>query len=81
MLVEPSRICWKKRGVISPLTAIMRVITEIQTDNSVVITRIQQGYNSKLYDADKWQAAPVWRIELGDIDTYYINAYTGEMEQ
>jgi regulatory protein YycI of two-component signal transduction system YycFG len=94
MLVTPSGIktyyqCWlnplgyvgKKRGVISPLTAVMRVITETKTEYPIVITRIQQGYYSKLYDAERWQAAPVWRIQLGDEDTYYVNAYTGEMEQ
>lgn len=94
MLVTPAGVktyyqCWlnplgyagKKRGVISPLTAVMRVITEAKTEHEIVITRIQQGYYSKLYDADQWQAAPVWRIQLGDADTYYVNAYTGEMEQ
>jgi len=79
--LNPLRYVGKKRGVISPLTAIMRVITEAKTEHPVEITRIQQGYYSKLYNADRWQAAPVWRIQLGDVDTYYVNAYTGEMEQ
>ncbi len=79
--LNPLRYVGKKRGVISPLTAIMRVITEVKTEHPVEITRIQQGYYSKLYNADRWQAAPVWRIQLGDVDTYYVNAYTGEMEQ
>jgi len=94
VLVSPSGIksyyqCWleplgyvgKKRSVISPLTAILRVITEAKTQHHIIITRIEQGYYSKLYDADRWQAAPVWKIQLGDEDTYYVNAYTGEMEQ
>jgi len=94
MLVTPSGIktyyqCWlkplgyigKKRGVISPLTAIMRVINEVQAENQISITRVQQGYYSKLYDANRWQVAPVWKIELNDGDIYYVNAYTGEMEQ
>lgn len=93
ILVTPSGIksyyqCWlepfgyvgKKRGVISPLTAVLRIITEVEED-PVVITRIQQGYNSKLYDADRWQAAPVWKIELENGDRFYVNAYTGELEQ
>ena len=94
LLVTPSGIksyyqCWleplgyvgKKRSVISPLTAIMRVITEAKPEHPIIITRIEQGYYSKLYDADRWQAAPVWKIQLEDVDTYYVNAYTGEMEQ
>jgi regulatory protein YycI of two-component signal transduction system YycFG len=94
MLVTPSGVktyyqCWleplgyvgKKRGVISPLTAILRVITEIETEHyPIVITGLEQGYNSKLYNADRWQAAPVWKIEINDSDTFFVNAYTGEME-
>ena len=79
--LNPLKYAGKKRGVISPLTALMRVITEIESEDPVEITGIRQGYYSKLYDANQWQAAPVWRIQLGDSDTYYVNAYTGEMEQ
>lgn len=94
VLVTPSGIksyyqCWleplgyvgKNRSVISPLTVIMRVITEAKTEHPIVITRIEQGYYSKLYDADRWQVAPVWKIQLNAVDTYYVNAYTGELEQ
>lgn len=93
VLVTPSGIksyyqCWleplgyvgKRRSVISPLAAIMRVISETNTEEPIVITRIEQGYYSKVYDADRWQAAPVWKIQL-EGDTYFVNAYTGEMEQ
>jgi len=79
--LEPLGYVGKKRSVLSPLTAIMRVINEKDTDQPIVITRIQQGYYSKLYDADRWQVAPVWKIQLENEDTYFVNAYTGEMEQ
>jgi len=94
VLVTPSGIkgyyqCWleplgyvgKKRSVLSPLTAILRVINERSTAEPIIITGIQQGYYSKLYDADRWQVAPVWKIQLGNKETYYVNAYTGELEQ
>jgi len=79
--LEPLGYVGKKRSVLSPLTAIMRVISERDMEEPIVITRIQQGYYSKLYDAERWQVAPVWKIQLGNEDTYYVNAYTGEMEQ
>lgn len=94
VLVTPSGVkmyyqCWmdpvgyigNKRSVISPLTAILRVLTEMKTEDPIVIQKIDQGFYSKFYDADKWQAAPVWKIGLKSGDIYYINAYTGEIEQ
>ncbi|MGI6486446.1 MAG: hypothetical protein GX759_05425 [Thermoanaerobacterales bacterium] len=92
ILVTPSGVksfyqCWlnpygykgRKKTVIPPLTAIMRVADE--STSPLTITRIQQGYYSKLYDAEKWQAAPVWIIHTKDESKYYVNAYTGELEQ
>ena len=79
--LEPLGYVGKKRSVLSPLTAILRVINERDTQQPIVITQIQQGYYSKQYDADKWQVAPVWKIQLGNEDTYFVNAYTGEMEK
>ncbi|MGB4287210.1 MAG: two-component system regulatory protein YycI, partial [Tepidanaerobacteraceae bacterium] len=79
--LEPLGYVGKKRSVLSPLTAILRVINERSTAEPIIITGIQQGYYSKLYDADRWQVAPVWKIQLGNKETYYVNAYTGELEQ
>lgn len=71
----------KKKAVISPFTAIMRMASEKKNTDSMVITGIEQGFYSKFYDADRWQAAPVWKISLKSGDVYYVNAYTGELEQ
>ncbi|MCR4430327.1 MAG: two-component system regulatory protein YycI [Tepidanaerobacteraceae bacterium] len=71
----------KKRAVISPLTAILRMASEKNNDESMVITGVEQGFYSKFYDAERWQAAPVWKIKLESGDVYYVNAYTGELEQ
>lgn len=94
ILVTPSGVrsvyqCWlnphgyrgKKRAVILPLTAIMRVASERKSSEHLVITRMNQGFYSKFYNAERWQAAPVWKIELKNGDFYYVNAYTGELEQ
>ncbi len=93
ILVTPTGIksfyqCWlnpcgyrgKKRSVISPLTAVMRVADE-RSKSPMTITRIHQGYYSKFYDAERWQAAPVWTVYTKDGNIYYVNAYTGELEQ
>jgi len=71
----------KKKAVISPLTAIMRTAGEENNTDPMVITGIEQGFYSKFYDADRWQAAPVWKISLKSGEVYYVNAYTGELEQ
>lgn len=95
IIVTPSYVksfyhCWltpygyegKERTVISPLTAIMKV-KQSQNDNNneLVITSIRQGYYSKIYNSERWKAAPVWIIELKDHTKYYINAYTGQLEE
>jgi regulatory protein YycI of two-component signal transduction system YycFG len=93
ILVTPTGVksfyqCWlnpygykgKKRSVISPLTAIMRVVDE-KLKAPITITKIQQAYYSKFYDAERWQAAPVWAVYTEDGNIYYVNGYTGELEQ
>ncbi len=45
------------------------------------IKDIRLGYFSGEYDAEKWEIPPVWRIELDGKQHYYINAFTGNMEQ
>lgn len=79
--LNPVGYAGKKRSVISPLTAILRAISEAGDREVIAITQIQQGFYTKFYDADKWQAAPVWKIQLDRADVYYVNAYTGELEQ
>ena len=81
--------CWlkaygykgKKRAVISPLIAVLRVSEELKEHDSTVITDLKQGFYSRFYDAKRWEAAPVWKVQLKSGDIYYINAYTGELEQ
>ena len=79
--LSPIGYVGKKRPVVSPLTAMLRVISERQSQDKMAITHIEQGFYSRAYDADKWQMAPVWKIQLDGQDLYYVNAYTGELEQ
>lgn len=72
--MDPVRYIGKKRSVISPLTAVMRVTTEVQSQDPFIISNIEQGFYSKSYNADRIQAAPVWKIALENGDVYYVNA-------
>jgi len=81
--------CWlkpygyqgKKREVILPAMAVLRVKDIYENSEPLTITKIEQGYYSRFFNADRWQAAPVWRIQLKSGENYYINAFTGELEQ
>ncbi len=44
------------------------------------ITKVDLGYFSREYNAEKWEVPPVWRILMEDNSVYYINAFTGNLE-
>ncbi|HHX77937.1 MAG TPA: hypothetical protein GX697_06295, partial [Firmicutes bacterium] len=44
------------------------------------ITDVSLGYYTIEYDAQKWDAVPVWRIVLSNGRKVYVNAYSGEIE-
>ncbi len=44
------------------------------------ITDVSLGYYTKEYDAQKWDALPVWRVVLSNGKKVYVNAYSGEIE-
>lgn len=77
--LEPIEYQGEEKNVISPLSAVLKAADEKQKGTKV-ITIIEQGFYSKLYNADSWQMAPVWIIGFEDGKTYYINAYTGQLE-
>lgn len=79
--LKPYGYSGSKREVIIPTMAILRVQNAHGGTSPLTITKIDQGYYSKFYDADRWQAAPVWRIQLKNGEMYYVNAFTGELEQ
>ncbi|MDI3317822.1 MAG: two-component system regulatory protein YycI [Bacillota bacterium] len=48
------------------------------------VRQVQLGYYSPLYrvyEANRWDVAPVWRIRLADGSIFYVNAYTGLTEK
>lgn len=44
------------------------------------VESVNLGYYSQVFDAQRWDMVPVWRIRLSNSMVYYINAYTGEQE-
>jgi len=45
------------------------------------INKVELGYYTEEYEAEKWEIPPVWRITLDEKEHYYINAFTGNLEQ
>lgn len=70
------------KKLISPIHALLKMIDILKTrEENMVITGIDLGYYSRYYNAEKWQAVPVWRITTQENECFYINGYTGELEQ
>jgi regulatory protein YycI of two-component signal transduction system YycFG len=79
---KPIGYSGKAKKIISPVHALLKMIDIIAgSDVNVVVKDVELGYYSRYYNAEKWQAVPVWRIALEGDDYYYINGYTGELEQ
>ncbi len=72
----------REMEVISATTALNNLIKELGPSNEPrKIKRIDLGFYSREYDAEKWEVPPVWRIVLDWQQFYYINAFTGNLEQ
>ncbi|MGM0651202.1 MAG: two-component system regulatory protein YycI [Bacillota bacterium] len=72
----------REMEVISAADALMNLIGLLgPSEDPVDITGMELGYFSAEYDAEKWEIPPVWRIQLNDNAYYYINAFTGNIEQ
>jgi regulatory protein YycI of two-component signal transduction system YycFG len=69
--------------VISITVALRRLLEELETysNEETAVTNISFGFYSKEYDAQKWEMPPVWRFRVNDTQTYYINAFTGNLEE
>jgi regulatory protein YycI of two-component signal transduction system YycFG len=77
-------IDWPQEGeieVIPATEALIRLVEELgPSPNPRQIIKVDLGYYSREYNAEKWEIPPVWRILLGDGGVYYINAFTGNLE-
>ena len=71
----------KEIQVISAVEALGNLVFEIgPASESAVVSRVELGYYSGEYEAEKWEMPPVWRIIVND-QPYYINAFTGNLEK
>ncbi len=80
--LEPvERIPTREIRVISAIEALNSLIYELgSATEPQVISRVELGYYSSDYEAEKWEIPPVWRILING-QNYYINAFTGNLEQ
>ncbi len=82
--LEPLGFGEQQREVIPPSTALWRfleVYSETEFDVSpTAIVEFSIGYYSEEYDAERWEIPPVWRIRLLNGEVFYINAFTGYLE-
>jgi hypothetical protein len=95
LVVTPAGVenCWRRyltvfgesgirRSVIPAEAALLALALERSRPQATPLTvkEITLGYYNKIYNADEWEAAPVWRIWTGGDTYFYINAFTGELE-
>ena len=95
LVVTPAGVehCWRRqltvfgesgirRSVIPAEAALLTLALERPRPQATPLTvkGITLGYYNEIYNADQWEAAPVWQIWAGGDINFYINAYTGELE-
>jgi regulatory protein YycI of two-component signal transduction system YycFG len=72
----------REMEVISATEALSNLVRDLgPSDEPQVITSITLGYFSGEIVAEKWEVSPVWRVVLQNTQVYYINAFTGNLEQ
>ena len=68
--------------VIAATVALTNLVKEIGSSSEPQkIKQVDLGFFSHEYDAEKWEIPPVWRIILEGPQIYYVNAFTGNLEQ
>jgi regulatory protein YycI of two-component signal transduction system YycFG len=81
--LEPiERVPARETEVISPTEALTNLVKELGPSiDPRQIIQVDLGYFSGEYDAEKWEMPPVWRVVLDGDQYYYVNAFTGNLEQ
>ncbi len=78
---SPRGYSGQSKPVIPAIEALLRLVNYLDPREQQAIEEIKLGYYSPDYPAVQWQAVPVWRVRTRRGSTYYINAYTGELER
>ncbi|QNO15040.1 two-component system regulatory protein YycI [Alkalicella caledoniensis] len=76
--VEPVSFSGNEYLIIPSTGALMRFTDFYQGKGT--ITELFLSYYSEPLKAGQWQMVPVWVVEVDDLNYYYLNAYTGELE-
>ncbi len=76
------RVPARETEVISPTEALTNLVKGLGPSvEPRQIIQVDLGYFSGEYDAEKWEMPPVWRVVLDGDQYYYVNAFTGNLEQ
>ncbi len=68
-------------NMISAAEAVLKLVEELgPVDQPRYVVRLDLGFYSQEYEAEQWDVPPVWRIILDHRQTYYVNAFTGNLE-
>ncbi len=81
--LEPIGPAGEKKAIIPATEALLRLAAAREGHKGgerLIIAEITLGYYNKLYDAQEWEAVPVWALRTDEDQWYYINAFTGEQE-
>ncbi|MEW5783593.1 MAG: two-component system regulatory protein YycI [Bacillota bacterium] len=71
----------QEMAVIPVTEALLRLIEDLGVSpRSRRIIKAELGYFSREYNAEKWEIPPVWRFLTDDSVSYYVNAFTGNLE-
>lgn len=76
------RVPAREMEVISATEALKNFIAKLGPSSEPrSIKEVTLGYYSGEFEAEKWEIPPVWRIVLDDHTHYFVNAFTGNLEQ
>lgn len=67
-IIPAARALLRLAEILGPSTSPRRII------------RVDPGFYSRSYDAEKWEVPPVWRFMFDNGETLFINAFTGNLE-
>lgn len=70
----------ERKEIIPPINALLKLLEIDEGSKYIVVKEIKPVYFFSWRDADTGEAIPTWRITTEN-SVYYINAYTGNIEQ
>lgn len=78
--LQPLSFSGREIQVVSAAMAVQTLLNQPGSFKAKNITDLSLGYYSQVYNAERWEIAPVWRFAAADGTVFYVNAFTGEAE-